>query len=101
MTAEELGLEHNSSEQLAIPTSPFVFLACSYADYEKAVVNRLKTVFQKRGVTLWGSRNIRMQELEQPLKALREVVRAAQMILLIVSPKSRTFRHVREALEVQ
>ena len=100
MTAEELGLAHDSSEQLAIPTSPFVFLACSYADYEKAVVNRLKTVFQKRGVTLWGSRNIRMQELEQPLKALREVVRAAQMILLIVSPESRTSRHVREALEV-
>ena len=100
MTAEELGLAHDFSEQLAIPTSPFVFLACSYADYEKAVVNRLKTVFQKRGVTLWGSRNIRMQELEQPLKALREVVRAAQMILLIVSPEARTSRHVREALEV-
>ena len=54
MTAEELGLAHDSSEQLAIPTSPFVFLACSYADYEKAVVNRLKTVFQKRGVTALG-----------------------------------------------
>jgi transcriptional regulator with XRE-family HTH domain len=52
MTAEELGLVHDASEQLAVPTSPFVFLACSYADHEKAVVTRLKTALQKRGITL-------------------------------------------------
>jgi len=32
MTAEELGLVHGPSELLVPPTSPFVFLACSYAD---------------------------------------------------------------------
>src|SRR5207249_388026 len=100
MTAEELGLVHDPSELLAIPTSPFVFLACSYADNEKAVVTRLKTVLQKRGIPLWGSRHIGRQGLEQPRKALREVVRAAQVILLIVSPETRSSRHVREALEV-
>ncbi len=100
MTAEELGLIHDSSELLAIPSSPFVFLACSYADYEKAVVIRLKTVLQKRGIPLWGSRHIGRQGLEQPQKALGEAIRAAQMILLIVSPEARTSRHVREALEI-
>jgi hypothetical protein len=38
--------------------------------------------------------------LEQPRKALGEAIRAAQMILLIVSPEARSSRHVREALEV-
>src|SRR5436309_5606917 len=38
MTAEELGLVHSTNELLTIPTSPFVFLACSYADREKAMV---------------------------------------------------------------
>ena len=100
MTAEELGLVHDSSELLAIPTSPFVFLACSYADYEKAVVTRIKTVLQKWGIPLWGSRHIGRQGLEQPRKALGEAIRAAQMILLIVSPEARSSRHVREALEI-
>ncbi len=100
MTAEELGLVHDSSDLLAIPTSPFVFLACSYADYEKAVVTRIKTVLQKRGITLWDSRHIGRQGLEQPRKALGEAIRAAQMILVIVSPEARSSRHVREALEV-
>jgi len=100
MTAEELGLVHSPSELLAPPPSPFVFLACSYADSEKAIVTRLKTVLQKRGIVLWSSRHIGRQGLEQPRKALREVVRAAQVILLIVSPEARSSRHVREALEV-
>ena len=100
MTAEELGLVHDASEQLALPTSRFVFLACSYADHEKAVVTRLKAVLQKRYIPLWGSRHIGRQGLEQPRKALGEAIRAAQMILLIVSPEARSSRHVREALEI-
>jgi transcriptional regulator with XRE-family HTH domain len=100
MTAEELGLVHDASEQLAVPTTPFVFFACSYADREKAVVTRLKTALQKQGITLLGSRHIGRQGLEQPRKALGEAIRAAQMILLIVSPEARSSRHVREALEI-
>ncbi|TMD76903.1 MAG: TIR domain-containing protein [Chloroflexi bacterium] len=100
MTAEELGLVHSPSDLLATPTSPFVFLACSYADSEKTIVTQLKTVLQNRGITLWSSRHISRQGMEQPRKALREVVRAAQVILLIVSPEARSSRHVREALEV-
>src|SRR6516162_3502315 len=100
MTPEELGLIHDTREQLALPTSPFVFLACSYADSEKAVVTRLKTVLQKHSITLLGSRHIGRQGMEQPRKALGEAIRAAKMILLIVSPEARSSRHVREALEI-
>src|SRR5436305_13550386 len=42
MTAEELGLIHDYSDVIAIPTSPFVFLACSYADYEKTVMTLIQ-----------------------------------------------------------
>ena len=76
MTAEELGLVHDASELLALPTTPFVFLACSYADTEKAMVTRLKAVLQKHGITLWSSRHIGRQGLEQPRKALGEAIRA-------------------------
>jgi parallel beta-helix repeat protein len=100
MTAEELGLAHAANELLAIPTSPFVFLASSYADSEKAVVTRIKAMLQKRGIMLLGSRHIGRQGLEQPRKALGEAIRAAQIILLIVSPEARSSRHVREALEI-
>jgi transcriptional regulator with XRE-family HTH domain len=72
MTAEELGLVHSPSELLALPTTSFVFLACSYADSEKTIVTRLKTVLQKRGITLWSSRHIGRQGVEQPRKALGE-----------------------------
>ena len=100
MTAEELGLVHDSSGLHNVPTSPFVFLACSYADHEKSVVTQLKTVLHKRGVTLLESRHIVRQGVEQPRKALGEAIRAAQMILLMVSPEARSSRHVREALEI-
>ena len=61
---------------------------------------QLKTVLHQRGITIWSSNLIGRQGLEQPRKALREVVCAAQEVLLIVSPEARASRHVREALEV-
>ena len=100
MTAEDLGLVRGSAKSLELPSVPFVFLACSSADREKAVVSQLKTVLHQRGITLWSSNLIGRQGLEQPRKALREVIRAAQEVLLIVSPEARASRHVREALEV-
>src|SRR3989440_2094408 len=100
VTAEELGLVHSPSDLLATTPATLVLLACSYADSEKTIVAQLKTVLQNRGITLWSSRHISRQGREQPRKALREVVRAAQVILLIVPPEARSSRHVREALEV-
>jgi len=100
MTDEELGLVQSPEDLLAPLVSPFVFLACSHADTEKAIVTQLKTVLQERGLTLRSSRQIRRAGVEHPRKTLREAIRAAQMILLIVSPEARSSRHVREALEV-
>ena len=72
MTAEELGLVHDPSELLAIPTSPFVFLACSYADTEKAVVTSSRRSSKSDGITLWGSRHIGGKGWSNLRKALRE-----------------------------
>jgi transcriptional regulator with XRE-family HTH domain len=95
-TAEELGLIQGSEELLV----PFVFLACSYADTEKAIVTQLKTVLQEQRLPLHSSRQIRRPGVEHPSRVLGEAIRAAQMILLIVSPHARSSRHVREALEL-
>jgi predicted outer membrane repeat protein len=100
MTPEELGLVQGPGE-LPVPlVSPFVFLACSYADIEKAIVTRLETILQERGIALCSSRQISRSAGEHPRKALRETIRAAQVILLIVSPQARSSRYIREALEV-
>jgi predicted outer membrane repeat protein len=99
-TAEELGLVQGPGE-LPVPlVSPFVFLACSHADIEKAIVTRLETILQERGIALCSSRQISRSAREHPRKALRETIRAAQVILLIVSPQARSSRYIREALEV-
>jgi predicted outer membrane repeat protein len=99
-TAEELGLVQSSGELPVLLVSPFVFLACSHADIEKAIVTRLETILQERGMALCSSRQISRSAGEHPRKALRETIRAAQVILLIVSPQARSSRYIREALEV-
>src|SRR5947209_15392380 len=79
-TAEELGLIQGSEELLV----PFVFLACSHADTEKAIVTQRKTVLQEQRLPLHSSRQIRRPGVEHPSRVLGEAIRAAQMILLIV-----------------
>src|SRR5260370_27663870 len=81
-------------------TSPILFVASSHEDAEKAILSHLKIVLQERGITLWSSRQLGRQGTENARKALREVVRTAQVILLILSPEARSSRHVREALEM-
>jgi predicted outer membrane repeat protein len=99
-TDEELGLIQGHGEIPVPLVSPFVFLACSHADIEKAIVIRLETILQERGMALCNCRQIRRAAVKYPRKALREAIRAAQAILLIVSPQARSSRHVREALDV-
>ncbi len=99
-TAEELGLVRDVRNGFTLPSSPFVFLACSHADAEKAIISQLKTTLQGRGIALWNSRQFGRQGTEQSRAILYEVVRDAQAILVVVSPEARTSRHVREALEM-
>jgi peptide/nickel transport system substrate-binding protein len=81
------------------PSTPLVLLASSHEDAEKAIVSHLKSALQEQGFTLWSSRQLRRQGNGNAQTTLREIVRTAQVILVIVSPEARASRHVREALE--
>ena len=99
-TAEELGLVGGRIEPLTLPPPPLVALASSHVDEEKAIVTHLKASLQDHGITTWGSRQIGKWGGEHSRKATREVIRAAQVILVILSPEARTSRHVRQTLEL-
>jgi len=99
-TAEELGLMRDLSDPFTPPPSPLVLLASSHADAGKAIVSHLKTTLQGRGIALWNSRQFGRQGTENSRAVLHEVVRAAQVILVIVSPEARSSRHVRDAFEM-
>src|SRR5215469_2474259 len=99
-TAEELGLLRDRPYLFAPLPSPLIYLACSYTDVEKPIVAHLKTALQERGITLRSSYQLSRRGTGNRQTTLREVVRAAQVILVIISPKSGSSRHVREALEM-
>jgi transcriptional regulator with XRE-family HTH domain len=99
-TAEELGLVRDLKNPFTPPSSPFVLLAASYVDAEKAIVFHLKTALQERGITLWSSRQLGKQSNGNARATVHEVVHGATAILVILSPESRTSRHVRESLEM-
>ena len=99
-TADELGLIHNGNGTSTLPPSSLVFLASSHVDAEKEGVSSLKLSLQERGFALWDSRHIVKQGGEHSRTALREAIRAAEVILVILSPDSHSSRHVRETLEL-
>jgi predicted outer membrane repeat protein len=99
-TTEELGLMPDLNTPLTTITLPLVFLASAYADAEKEAVVYLKAGLQARGISVWSSRQLRRQGVETPKKVLQEVICAAQMVLVILSPEARSSRHVRETLEM-
>ncbi|HEX9131249.1 MAG TPA: ABC transporter substrate-binding protein, partial [Ktedonobacteraceae bacterium] len=96
--AEKLGLLRSSPDAFTPLPSPLVLLASSHKDAEKPVVSHLKTALQERGITLWSSRQLGRQGNARP--SLREAARAAQVIVVIISPEASSSRHVREALEL-
>jgi peptide/nickel transport system substrate-binding protein len=99
-SAEELGLLRSRTDVFNPLPSPLVFLASSHKDAEKPITSHLKTALQEQGITPWSSRQFGRQGTENSRAVLHEVVRAAQVILVIVSPEARTSRHVREAFEM-
>ncbi len=98
-SAEDLGLLRSRPDAFTPPSTPLVFFASSHEDAEKAIVSQLKSALQERGFTLWSSRQFGRQGNRNAQTTLREIVRTAQVILVIVSPEARASRHVREALE--
>jgi transcriptional regulator with XRE-family HTH domain len=99
-TAEELGLVRDLKNPFTPPSSPFVLLASSHADGEKAIVSHLKTALEERGITLWSSRQHGKQRNGNAQATLHEVIHAAHAILVVISPQARASRHMREALEM-
>jgi transcriptional regulator with XRE-family HTH domain len=98
-SAEDLGLLRSRPDAFTPPSTSLVFFASSHEDAEKAIVSQLKSALQERGFTLWSSRQFGRQGNRNAQTTLREIVRTAQVILVIVSPEARASRHVREALE--
>jgi peptide/nickel transport system substrate-binding protein len=99
-SAEELGFVRGRTDAFTSPSTPLVFFASSHEDAEKAPVSHLKTALQEQGFTLWSSRQLSRQGNGNAHTSLREIVRTAQVIVVIVSPDARASRHVREALEL-
>ena len=82
-TAEELGFVRTDTEAFALPPSPFVLLVSAFADTEKAIVTSLKAALHERGIMTWSLRQFSRRGDELPQQARCEVVRAAQVILMI------------------
>ena len=99
-TAEELGLHSERVDLLTTSTHSYVFLASSFADAELEFVTRLKADLQAREITVLSSRAIKRQGSGNARKVLQEAVRAAKMVLVVVSPAARSSRHVQEALQL-
>lgn len=99
-TPEELGLLSDSGEFPVSSSTPCVFLSSAYADSELKLVVSLKAELQTRGITLWSSRAIRRQELRNKRNVLQEAIRASQVVLLIVSPRTQTSHHVHDTLRL-
>ena len=99
-TAEELGLRSERLDLLTASTRPYVFLASSFADAELEFVTRLKADLQTREISILSSRAVKRHGGANINKALQEVVRAAQVVLVVGSPAARSSRHVQEALQL-
>lgn len=99
-TAQELGFLVDPGAPPIISPSPCVFFSSAYVDADRRFVANLKVELQTRGVTVWSSRIIRRQESNKKRYVLQEAVRAAQVILLIVSPSTYTSHHVHDTLRL-
>jgi transcriptional regulator with XRE-family HTH domain len=78
--------------------APFVFL--SYAQADSAIVPALVKELQTRDVTVWADPTSRKTGAPRSELALREAVRAAQSVVLLVSPNTRNSRSVVDELRI-
>jgi hypothetical protein len=100
-TVEELGLAADPNPSFPAPDqSPCIFFSSAYADAEHRVVVSLKKKLKTRGITVWSSRTVKRQEPNNKRNVLQEAIRAAQVVLLIVSPRTRDSHHVHDTLRL-
>jgi peptide/nickel transport system substrate-binding protein len=98
--AEELGLTGAPGAPIATPQTPIALLVSSHADAANPLISSLAILLQEREITLISSGQLSRRGREHTHAALRETLRSARAILVILSPEARASRHVRQALEL-
>lgn len=94
-TAAELGLDRADSPSFSsADSSQIVFLLSAYADAEHKFVVGLKKELTTRNITSWSSRMVNRQALHRKDTVLQEAIRAAQLVLVILSPNTKRSTHV-------
>ena len=69
-------------------------------DAEHKFVIALKDDIQKRGITVWSSRTVKRQAPRNRRNVLQEAIRAARVVLLIVSPSTQVSYLVQDTLRL-
>jgi len=99
--AAELGLDQADSASLSAANSTrTIFLASAYADAERKFVVSLKKELAARDITLWSSVLVKRQSAHHKSGILEEVIRAVQLVLVILSPHSKGSTHVRHSRDL-
>lgn len=100
-SAIEPGTEQPGGAALASTgTTRIVFLASAYADAERKFVVSLKKELAARDMTLWSSVLVKRQAAHHKSSILEEVIQAAQLVLVILSPHSKGSTHVRHSRDL-
>jgi len=94
-TARELG--YGKADSVLLPSgdsSQRIFISSAFADSEHGFVVALKKELAMRDITLWSSRMVKRQSLHRKSIVLQEAIRAAQLVLVILSPHTKRSTHV-------
>jgi serine/threonine protein kinase len=83
---------------LSPPTSRRVFVSASHTDH--ALVAHLKTDLQKRGIIAMDVNPYQSQNMLEQEGQVRQVIRAVDVVLAVLSPASRSSRIIKEHLRI-
>ena len=91
-------IDQGSGQTRDARSAPFVYL--SYAQADRAFASRLAADLRARGVDIWSDDQGLQPGTTNWEQALRDAIRAAQTVLLLASPHTRTSRYVMDELRV-
>src|SRR5436190_1160119 len=75
-----------------------VFVSASHADH--AFVAHLKTDLQKRGIIAWDENPYRTQNTLEPEDSVRQVIRAVDVVFVVLAPAARSSCTIKEHLRI-
>ena len=100
-TVEELGLSPEPNEEISQSDVPGVFLVASYPDSEyDDLFAQLKVELQVRDIPFTSTHLFRKIERVKKRQMFQEMIRVSLVVIVLISPYTRTSRHVREALQI-